>query len=131
MCAVAGCFRSSSGLLAVLASTCMPQPMGSNTISVPRGCIVSGSGGVAINAALVGPGAEAVLSPGAVFTLADRLRSTAPNQRTYTARATHRQHPGAAAGRRENVDGANVCAPTAVALGPSDRTAWRALDGAW
>lgn len=46
-------------------------------------CIASGTE-ADINAALVGAGAEAVLCPGAVFTLSSPVRFTAPDQRLYT-----------------------------------------------
>jgi len=46
-------------------------------------CIVSGTE-ADINAALVGKGAEAVLCPGALFTLSNPVVFTAPNQRIYT-----------------------------------------------
>jgi parallel beta-helix repeat protein len=47
------------------------------------GCIPSGTE-ADINAALGDPGAEAVLCPGAVFTLSNSVQFTAPNQRLYT-----------------------------------------------
>ena len=46
-------------------------------------CISSGSE-TAINAALVGSGAQAVLCPNAVFTLNNSITFTAPNQQVYT-----------------------------------------------
>src|SRR5258708_39699594 len=46
-------------------------------------CIASGTE-VDINAALVGKGADAVLCPGALFTLSNPVVFTAPNQRIYT-----------------------------------------------
>ncbi|GAA5191361.1 hypothetical protein GCM10023322_48570 [Rugosimonospora acidiphila] len=46
-------------------------------------CIASGTD-AAINAALVGAGAEAVLCPGAVFQLGNPITFTAPNQKIYT-----------------------------------------------
>ncbi|MCX4405980.1 MULTISPECIES: right-handed parallel beta-helix repeat-containing protein [unclassified Streptomyces] len=47
------------------------------------GCIASGTE-EAINAALVGEGAAAVLCPGAVFSLHHEVRFTAPRQQLYT-----------------------------------------------
>ena len=46
-------------------------------------CIASGTE-AAINAALVGTGAQAVLCPGAVFELSNPVTFTAPNQQLYT-----------------------------------------------
>ncbi|HEY2669682.1 MAG TPA: choice-of-anchor D domain-containing protein, partial [Rugosimonospora sp.] len=46
-------------------------------------CIASGTE-AAINAALAGAGAEAVLCPGAVFQLSNSITFTAPNQKVYT-----------------------------------------------
>ncbi|GIH15068.1 discoidin domain-containing protein [Rugosimonospora africana] len=46
-------------------------------------CIASGTD-AAINAALAGTGAEAVLCPGAVFQLGNPITFTAPNQKIYT-----------------------------------------------
>src|SRR5579859_6086949 len=46
-------------------------------------CIPSGTD-ADINAALVGTGAQAVLCPGAVFSLGNSVTFTAPNQQIYT-----------------------------------------------
>ncbi|MCX4597508.1 right-handed parallel beta-helix repeat-containing protein [Streptomyces sp. NBC_01549] len=53
------------------------------TVQKSPGCIASGTE-EAINAALVGEGAQAVLCPGAVFSLHHEVRFTAPRQQLYT-----------------------------------------------
>ena len=66
-------FRASAATLALLASS----------TAWSAGCLASGNEQT-INAALTGPGTEAVLCPGAVFALKAPVQFTAENQRLYT-----------------------------------------------
>ncbi|HEV2342951.1 MAG TPA: choice-of-anchor D domain-containing protein, partial [Actinocrinis sp.] len=54
-----------------------------STAPAATSCIASGTD-ADINAALVGTGAQAVLCPGAVFSLSNSVTFTAPNQQIYT-----------------------------------------------
>ena len=68
--------------LAMQGST-MPAAAASSIAPAASACIASGTD-ANINAALVGAGAQAVLCPGAVFSLANSVTFTAPNQEIYT-----------------------------------------------
>ncbi len=71
--------------VAALAAVQTSAPGGFRAGAAPAAssCIPSGTD-ADINAALVGSGAQAVLCPGAVFSLANSVTFTAPNQEIYT-----------------------------------------------
>lgn len=74
----------STALVAALAlSPATRSPVTAGPAPAAAACIPSGTD-AAINAALVGNGAQAVLCPGAVFELADPVTFTAPNQQLLT-----------------------------------------------
>ena len=86
-----GTLRTSLAAIPVAAVCIALAAQGSTTSSASAksvapaasSCIASGTD-ADINAALVGTGAQAVLCPGAVFSLANSVTFTAPNQQIYT-----------------------------------------------
>lgn len=74
-----------AAVCAALASqgSATPGASGPGAARAASSCIPSGTN-AAINAALVGTGAQAVLCPGAVFSLGNPVTFTAPNQQIYT-----------------------------------------------
>ncbi|MEV0406185.1 hypothetical protein [Actinoallomurus sp. NPDC050550] len=75
--------RSVPFLSMLAAVAALLVPMTATGAHATAACIPSGTD-AAINAALTGSGSAAVLCPGAVFTLSDSIRFTAPNQRIET-----------------------------------------------
>ncbi|MFI7536462.1 right-handed parallel beta-helix repeat-containing protein [Streptosporangium sp. NPDC049376] len=75
--------RLGTALLTLLVATAVPGAARAGTGPSSAGCIPSGTE-TAINAALTGPGAQAVLCQGAVFTLSEPVRFTAADQELLT-----------------------------------------------
>lgn len=75
------------GLAAIAIALCVSRCTGAagraTSSAAAPGCIGSGNRD-AINKALVGQGAQAVLYPGAVFDLTDPVMLSAPGQKLYT-----------------------------------------------